>query len=231
MRSITAVRRRGLLATFAASAASAVAGAAVVALTVSSSPAMPSATAAPDPCAASEVARTIGSVATSTADYLDEHPQTNQALTTIAKQQGGPQSLGAVKTYFDANPQAAKDMQQLQQPLATLSGSVQTAADTAADDGSDAGRAAGAGGPEPSGEFARRPAQRAGCRLARRRVTDATGGGIAGFAGHRGASRRCDRRPALAWADAQPSLVGVLSCVFSLSRDSLAATQESRHTF
>jgi hemophore len=82
---------------------------------------MPSATAAPDPCAASEVAATIGSVATSTADYLDEHPQTNQALTSIAKQQDGPQSLGAVKTYFDTNPQAAKDMQQLQQPLATLS--------------------------------------------------------------------------------------------------------------
>lgn len=122
MRSITAVPRRGLVATFAASAAAAVAGAAVLALTVSSSPAMPSATAAPDPCAASEVAATIGSVATSTADYLDEHPQTNQALTAIAKQQGGPQSLGAVKTYFDANPQAAKDMQQLQQPLATLSG-------------------------------------------------------------------------------------------------------------
>ena len=118
MRSITAVLRRGLLTTFAASA---VGGVAVVALTVSSSPAMPSATAAPDPCAASEVARTIGSVATSTADYLDAHPQTNQALTTIAKQQAGPQSLGAVKTYFDANPQAAKDMQQLQQPLATLS--------------------------------------------------------------------------------------------------------------
>jgi heme-binding protein len=118
MRSITAVPRRGLRATFAASA---LAGAAVLALCVSSSPAMPSATAAPDPCAASEVAATIGSVAMSTADYLDEHPQTNQALTTIGKQQGGPQSLGAVKAYFDANPQAANDIQQLQQPLATLS--------------------------------------------------------------------------------------------------------------
>ena len=118
MRSITAVLRRGLFATFAASA---VGGAAVVAMTVTSSPAVPSATAAPDPCAASEVARTIGSVATSTGNYLDTHPQTNQALTNIAKQQAGPASLGAVKNYFDANPQAAKDMQQLQQPLATLS--------------------------------------------------------------------------------------------------------------
>ena len=119
MKSITAVLHRGLFATFAVSV---VGGAAVVAMTVSSSPAMPSATAAPDPCAASEVARTIGAVATSTGNYLDSHPQTNQALTTIAKQQAGPQSLAAVKTYFDANPQAAKDMQQLQQPLATLSG-------------------------------------------------------------------------------------------------------------
>ena len=225
MRSITAVPRRGLLATFAACRVCRC-GAAVLALTVSSSPAMPSATAAPDPCAASEVARTIGSVATSTADYLDEHPQTNQALTTIAKQQGGPQSLGAVKTYFDANPQAAKDMQQLQQPLATLSARCKLPLTLPQMMGLMQAAQQGR-----SGEFARRPAQRAGCRLAGRRVTDATGGGIAGFAGHRGASRRCDRRPALAWADAQPSLVGVLSCVFSVSRDSFAATQESPHTF
>jgi hemophore len=118
MSSIAAALRRRLFATFAASA---LGGAAVIAVTMSS-PAAPSATAAPDPCAASEVAKTIASVATSTGEYLDEHPQTNQALTTISKQQAGPQSLGALKTYFDANPQAAKDLQQLQQPLATLSG-------------------------------------------------------------------------------------------------------------
>ena len=72
-------------------------------------------------CAASEIAKTIGSVATSMGNYLDAHPETNQALTTIAQQQAGPQSLGAIKAYFDANPQAAKDMQQLQQPLVSLS--------------------------------------------------------------------------------------------------------------
>jgi heme-binding protein len=60
-------------------------------------------------------------VATSPFTYLDSHPQTNQALTTISQQQAGPQSLGAIKNYFDANPQAAKDMQQLQQPLVSLS--------------------------------------------------------------------------------------------------------------
>jgi hemophore len=67
------------------------------------------------------VARTIGSVATSTGNYLDAHPETNTALTTISQQQSGPQSLAALKTYFDANPQAAKDMQALQSPLVGLS--------------------------------------------------------------------------------------------------------------
>jgi hemophore len=107
--------RRSLYAVFAASAAGGVAVAALL------GNAAPSATAATDPCAASELAKTIGSVATSTGYYLDAHPQTNQALTTISQQQAGPQSLGAIKTYFDANPQAAKDMQQLQQPLVALS--------------------------------------------------------------------------------------------------------------
>lgn len=112
MRTTNRALRRGLCAMFAASA---VGGAAVAALAV------PSATAAADPYAASEVARTIGSVATSMGTYLDSHPETNQALTTISQQQAGPQSLGTVKTYFDANPQVAKDMQQLQQPLVTVS--------------------------------------------------------------------------------------------------------------
>lgn len=102
---------------FAAFAVVAGGGAAVAVLTVPT----PSAEAAPDPCAASSVAKTIGSVATNTGAYLDAHPETNQALTTISQQQAGPQSLGALKAYFDANPQAGKDLQQLQQPLANLS--------------------------------------------------------------------------------------------------------------
>jgi hemophore len=106
--------RRGLFAAFAVTAAGGVAVATLAA-------ASPSATAASDPCAASEVAKTVGSVATSTGTYLDSHPETNAALTTISQQQGGAQSLVALKTYFDANPQAGKDIQQLQQPLVNLS--------------------------------------------------------------------------------------------------------------
>jgi hemophore len=98
-------------------AVTAAGGVAVAALAAASPPA----TAASDPCAASEVAKTLGAVGTSTGTYLDSHPETNTALTTISQQQAGPQSLVALKTYFDANPQAGKDMQQLQQPLVNLS--------------------------------------------------------------------------------------------------------------
>ncbi|BBX67219.1 hemophore [Mycolicibacterium psychrotolerans] len=85
-------------------------------------PAAPAGQAAPDPCAASEVAKTAGSVATSTGAYLETHPQTNQALTLITQQQSGPQSLGALNSYFDANPLVAADLQRLQQPLTALAG-------------------------------------------------------------------------------------------------------------
>ncbi|KAA0111198.1 hemophore [Mycolicibacterium sp. P1-5] len=114
MSSIAGVRR-GLCAVLAATAAG---GAAALTLSTSS------ATAAPDPCAASQLAKTVGTVATNTGTYLDAHPQTNQALTTISQQQGpqtGPETLVALKTYFDANPQAAKDLQAIQQPLTSMS--------------------------------------------------------------------------------------------------------------
>jgi heme-binding protein len=80
-----------------------------------------SATGATDPCAASEVARTIGSVAKSMGDYLDSHPETNQAMTTILQQQAGPQSVTSLKSYFEANPKVAVDMTSISQPLTGLS--------------------------------------------------------------------------------------------------------------
>jgi heme-binding protein len=81
----------------------------------------PSATGATDPCAASEVARTVGSVAKSMGDYLDSHPETNQAMTTILQQQAGPQSLTSLKSYFEANPKVAMDLTSISQPLTGLS--------------------------------------------------------------------------------------------------------------
>lgn len=82
----------------------------------------PAAGAAPDPCAASEVARTVAEVATYTGNYLEANPEANRAITTISQREAGPQSIAALKTYFDANPQVASDLQRLQQPLVALSG-------------------------------------------------------------------------------------------------------------
>ncbi|BBZ26184.1 hemophore [Mycolicibacterium madagascariense] len=115
MKTTTSALRRCLGSVFAASA---VGGVVVAALTI---PGTPSADAAADPCAASSIAHTIGSVAVSSANYLDAHPETDNTLTAISQQQTGPQSLTELKAYFDANPQVAKDMQTLQQPLMNLS--------------------------------------------------------------------------------------------------------------
>ena len=104
--------RRSLYGVFAGSAIGGVAAAAL---------AVPTATAAPDRCAASEIARTIGSVSTNTGNYLDSHPDTNTAL-TYAAQQPVPQAVASLKTYFDANPRVGTDLQTIQQPLAGLTG-------------------------------------------------------------------------------------------------------------
>ncbi|MEB4209037.1 hemophore [Mycobacterium sp. 94-17] len=79
------------------------------------------ATGAADPCAASEVARTIGSVSKSMGDYLDAHPETNQTMTAMLQQQAGPQSVNGLKSYFEANPKVAGDMTSIAQPLTSLS--------------------------------------------------------------------------------------------------------------
>jgi len=108
----TANRRRRI---FAGLAATTVPAAAVAVL------AGPPATGANDPCAASELARTIGSVSKSMGDYLDSHPETNQTMTTMLQQQAGPQSLTGLKSYFEANPKVAGDMTSIASPLTSLS--------------------------------------------------------------------------------------------------------------
>ncbi|CAN5255500.1 hypothetical protein BH11ACT6_BH11ACT6_20270 [soil metagenome] len=80
----------------------------------------PAAAGAPDPCAASAIARTVGSVGTNTGIYLEANPETNETLTMLAAQPAGPQSLAALKLYFDRNPQAAEDLEAIQQPLTAL---------------------------------------------------------------------------------------------------------------
>ena len=67
------------------------------------------------------MARTISNVARSAGDYLDGHPETNQAMTSVLQQPAGPQSVNSLKSYFDANPKAASDIQTIASPLAGLS--------------------------------------------------------------------------------------------------------------
>ena len=109
----TATLRRRL---FGVLTATAVGGATAVVLLSA-----PSAVGASDPCAASEMARAIGNVARSAGDYLDGHPETNQAMTTVLQQPAGPDSVNSMKSYFDANPKAASDLQTIAMPLAGLS--------------------------------------------------------------------------------------------------------------
>jgi len=77
----------------------------------------PAAVGASDPCAASEMARAIGNVARSAGDYLDGHPETNQEMTFVMQQPAGPQSVNYLKSYFDANPKVASDIQTIASPL------------------------------------------------------------------------------------------------------------------
>ena len=86
----------------------------------------PAAVSATDPCAASEMARTISNVARSAGDYLDGHPETNQAMTAALQQPSSPQSFDSLGIYLAANPKAASDLQTIALPLSGLSNRCQT---------------------------------------------------------------------------------------------------------
>lgn len=113
-----ATQRRRLLAALTATGL----GGASAAILLSA----PAAVGTPDPCAASEMARTISNVARSAGDYLDGHPETNQAMTTALLQPPGPQSADSLRTYLGANPKAASDLQTIALPLAGLATTCQT---------------------------------------------------------------------------------------------------------
>jgi heme-binding protein len=82
--------------------------------------ALPSANAAPDECTASGVATTQSSVQLSMSTYLQTHPQTNEAMTDIAKQ-SPTEAQVSYRTYFEKNPKVADDLKGIQQPATDLS--------------------------------------------------------------------------------------------------------------
>jgi hemophore-related protein len=82
--------------------------------------ALPNANAAPDQCSASGVATAQSSVQLSLSTYLQTHPQTNQAMTDIAKQ-SPTEAQVSYRTYFASNPKVADDLKGIQQPVTDLS--------------------------------------------------------------------------------------------------------------
>ncbi|WP_029113304.1 heme-binding protein [Mycobacterium sp. URHB0044] len=103
--------RRGLYVMFAGGLLGGIASAAIL---------MPSANAAPDQCSASGVATAQSSVQLSMSTYLQTHPQTNQALTDIAKQ-SPTEAQVSYRTYFADNPKVADELKGIQQPVTELS--------------------------------------------------------------------------------------------------------------
>jgi hemophore-related protein len=80
----------------------------------------PVANAQPDACTQSGIATTASSVSATTAAYLASHPQTNQALTDIAKQPE-EQAQAAYRVYFAENPQIENELKAIHQPVTDLS--------------------------------------------------------------------------------------------------------------
>lgn len=103
--------RRGLYGMFAGGLLGGIASAAIL---------MPSANAAPDQCSASGVATAQSSVQLSMSTYLQTHPQTNEALTDIAKQ-SPTEAQVSYRTYFADNPKVADELKGIQQPVTELS--------------------------------------------------------------------------------------------------------------
>jgi hemophore-related protein len=107
---LSIAKRSVQLGVLAAGAVAAVTAAAV----------LPSASAEPNPCSAANLSETISEVNHNISQYLQAHPDTDQALADVAKQ--SPFSAqSAFTAYFDAHPQEGSDLHNLQQPLVNLS--------------------------------------------------------------------------------------------------------------
>lgn len=102
--------RRGLLGVFAGSA---IGGAAVAAIAV------PAANAAPAACTAAGLASTVSGVTGAAGQYLDGHPDVNDALTRAGSQSPGD-AQASLQGYFAAHPGEYNDLRGIAAPLTSL---------------------------------------------------------------------------------------------------------------
>jgi heme-binding protein len=80
--------------------------------------ALPTAAAQPQ-CTASGLSNALGSVASATGQYLDNHPDANQVVTNAGSQ--SPQDgENSIRTYFAAHLQEWNDLRGIARPLASL---------------------------------------------------------------------------------------------------------------
>jgi len=102
--------RRGLFGMFAASALGAAFAATI---------AVPTAAAQPAPCTAAGLANTLSGVTAGAGQYLDAHPDANDAITG-AGSETPEQAQVSLRAYFASHPQEYSDLRGIAQPLIDL---------------------------------------------------------------------------------------------------------------
>jgi len=108
--------RRGLYGMFAGGLLGGIASAAVMMPSANAEPVAPT---TPDTCTFSSAANTSSTVSEKMSTYLEAHPDTNQALTDIAKQPMD-QAQVAYRAYFANHPQVESELKAINQPAADL---------------------------------------------------------------------------------------------------------------
>ncbi|MCW2652628.1 MAG: heme-binding protein [Mycobacterium sp.] len=110
MKNTRSTIRRGLLGVFAGSTLGAAAVAAI---------AVPAANAQPAVCTAAGLANTVSGVTGAAGQYLDGHPDVNDALTR-AGSQSPSDAQASLQGYFAAHPGEYNDLRGIAQPLTSL---------------------------------------------------------------------------------------------------------------
>jgi heme-binding protein len=101
------VRRQGLL------------GAVGLGVVAAATIAVPAANADPAPCTAAGLANTVSSVTGSAGQYLDAHPDVNDALTRSGSLSPGD-AKASMMAYFVTHPTELADLRGIVQPLTNL---------------------------------------------------------------------------------------------------------------
>jgi heme-binding protein len=106
--------RRGLVGVIAATAL----GAATAAVTAPMAAAQPN-------CSAAGLASTVSGVTAAAGQYLDAHPDANDAI-TAAGSQSPQQAESNLRAYFTSHPQQYNDLRGIAQPLSNMRSSCNT---------------------------------------------------------------------------------------------------------